>query len=85
MPVMHTYDWSISGYDAHNNTWATHGKVSVKTSEFPQIFDMVMRQSFGQLTQGKAVYGKPGVRCVGPYQVTSVIINLSDFKVTVDY
>jgi hypothetical protein len=42
--------------------------------EFHETFDYAMNQTFSQLTNGKAVYGKPGIGCHGPYDIHSVLI-----------
>ncbi len=65
------YQFTIIGTAANGQTWRTTGKVSC---EFNACFDTAMRASFEQLTGGKAVFGKPGVGCSGPYDITSILI-----------
>jgi hypothetical protein len=59
-------EYSIDGTAADGQTWTTKGRIS---AEYPQVFSDAMAQSFQQLTQGKAVFGKPGVGCKGPYKI----------------
>lgn len=65
MPVK-KYNYEISGTDANGNEWATTGVVNC---EFVDVFRSATGDAFFKLTRGKAVYGKPGVGCRGPYQV----------------
>ena len=41
---------------------------------FPDCLDAAMRDSFQQITQGKAVFGNPGVGCRGPYKINRFLI-----------
>ena len=54
------------GIAASGQSWKTTGTVEV---EWIDAFDAAMRDSFRQLTGGKAVFGKPGVGCRGPYEI----------------
>ena len=65
------YHYTVEGTGADNQTWTATGDVE---SEFEDMFDRAMMDSFTQLTHGKAVYGKPGVGCNGPYDIVSVTI-----------
>jgi hypothetical protein len=38
------------------------------------VFHAVMSEIFQQLTEGKAVYGQPGVGCKGPYTIKKIVI-----------
>lgn len=38
------------------------------------VFDHAMFDSFMKLTQGYAIFGRPGVGCKGPYDITQVLI-----------
>lgn len=72
---MMTYRYEITGAAADGQTWKTDG--TLKTAgpgEFTETQMMAMKDSFAQLTQGKAVFGKPGVGCRGPYRVTRMLI-----------
>jgi hypothetical protein len=63
---------TIEGTDATGMTWATDVRVS--GIPFPQALDRALSESFQQLTQGKAVYGKPGVGCRGPYEIAKLTL-----------
>ena len=69
---MKIFRYSISGIAAEDQSWHTTGIIKVKNAS--EVFDVAMRDSFQQLTQGKAVYGKPGVGCVGPYELYRILI-----------
>ena len=70
-----TYTFVIEGLsDSDKQVWQTKGKVHC---EFRESLDVAMKQSFYQLTTGKAVYGNPGAGgCRGPYTVTMLSIVL---------
>lgn len=42
--------------------------------ELYECFDLTMKDTFEQLTQGRAIYGQPGVGCRGPYAIKRVLI-----------
>lgn len=65
------YKFEMKGTARDDQTWETKGVVNC---DFIEAFDYAMRVSFDQLTKGKAVYGKPGVGCQGPYDILSVSI-----------
>lgn len=71
----HTYTYSVKGTAAKGQTWVTSGVV---TCDFMEAFNEAMRESFKTLTDGKAVYGTPGLGCNGPYNVTSFLLQLRD-------
>jgi len=62
------YRYTISGEAADGQTWEVSGTLSIAQGDFALTFDMAMREAFERLTSGKAVYGKPGVGCRGPYR-----------------
>jgi hypothetical protein len=68
------YDYVITGTAANGQTWTTRGTVEAESASFLDTPLMAMQESFESLTQGKAVYGQPGVGCRGPYQVTAMHI-----------
>jgi hypothetical protein len=65
------YKFEIHGVARNDQTWITNGTIYCDLND---SFDMAMRASFMQLTEGRAIYGKPGVGCQGPYNVLSVKI-----------
>lgn len=65
------YHFQIAGSGSDGNTWETRGKIHC---EFHDSFDEAMQQTFNQLTQGKALYGKSGAGCAGPYDIDRVVI-----------
>jgi hypothetical protein len=70
-----TYRYAINGSAAQGQTWATSGEVSVLgAGSFMVAVERAMRDSFMDLTQGRAIFGEPGKGCVGPYRVTKLEI-----------
>jgi len=69
---MNRYSYTVEGAAADGQTYVCCGQV--QTEEFTDSFMLAMRAAFGQLTQGKAQYGKPGVGCRGPYTITRVVL-----------
>lgn len=61
------YQYTVVGSAADNQTWMVKGEI---LCEFHEAFDKAMRDCFQQLTQGKAIFGKPGLGCNGPYEVS---------------
>lgn len=75
------YKWTVEGTaghgaanDAEGQTWQTTGEMDIDSGNFLLALSAVMRLSFQQLTQGLAVYGKPGVGCRGPYHITRYVL-----------
>lgn len=66
------YRWQISGQDSRNNCWSTSGTLPgpYKPGEFDIALSDAQMQAFMQLTAGKALFGRPGVACRGPYRIT---------------
>jgi hypothetical protein len=71
---MKHYNWRIEGTAAKGQTWVTSGTVSIEAGDFPDLFGIITQDSFNQLTQGKAVFGFPGLGCQGPYDMLLVTI-----------
>ena len=69
--MIKTYRFEIEGLAAGDKTWKTTGRIEC---EFADAFHAAMKSTFQQLTNGKAVYGKPGLGCSGPYDILSVVI-----------
>ena len=67
-----TWRFTINGKAASGETWCTSGTVY---TEFADCFTAAVRDTFQQLTHGRATYGQPGVAgCKGPYRIMSVLI-----------
>ena len=69
--MIKTYRYTIQGTAAGGQTWETSGIVS---SEYDDVFTAANHAAFLQLTEGKAVFGKPGVGCHGPYDILTITI-----------
>lgn len=74
MPVKN-YSFSIEGSAARGQTWTAAGTVIGLSPQ--DAFANAMLESFQQLTNGKAVFGQPGLGCNGPYQIDKVVIALT--------
>lgn len=69
------FKFTIEGTAFDGQSWTTTGTVSVEgQGEFSYVLEEAQRNSFMQLTRGKAIYGKPGVGCRGPYQIKSFTV-----------
>jgi len=69
-----SYRWKMTGLAAKGQTWETEGFITIDLADFPDLLNTIMEDNFDQLTQGKAVYGFPGVGCQGPYDIKSINI-----------
>ena len=69
------YSYQVSGTASQGQTWEATGTAETENlGDFMLVPEMAMRDAFMQMTQGKAVYGKPGVGCSGPYRITRLVI-----------
>ena len=69
------FTWKVRG-TASNGEWETTGYATVRPGDFPKIFDVVMAETFMQLTRGVAIFGHPGEgNCIGPYDIRHVTID----------
>lgn len=61
-------NYTATGTDATGRDFEITGIVAGVNPLDPEVFQLVGRAAFQQLTQGKAIYGHPGERgCQGPY------------------
>lgn len=73
-----TYRYEIEGTGADAHTWKVEGEIAnVTPGGFMDCFTKAMLAAFSQLTAGKAIYGKPGVGCRGPYKITRCVLQSS--------
>ena len=75
--MIRNYEWKIEGTAAGGQTWSVTGTTPVKPGDFPLVPSLAIEASFDALTQGRAVYGKPGEGCNGPYTITRLCIELA--------
>jgi hypothetical protein len=69
------YHYQMSGTAAAGQTWETRGTVTTsEPGQFLNTATLALRDTFDQLTQGRAVFGKPGLACDGPYRCTRLVI-----------
>jgi len=72
--MIKTYNFEFEGKAARGQTWKASGQIDDDANNLMAVFDTAMRLTFQQLTSGKAVFGKPGVGCAGPYDITRITI-----------
>jgi hypothetical protein len=64
------YSYTVRGRAAGGQTWTVSAAVTTaQEGDFPHAMLEALRETFHLLTQGKAVYGQPGVGCHGPYTI----------------
>jgi hypothetical protein len=73
-----TYTYVVSGTAAAGQTWETTGTVESNPGNFRVLSDVVMSGAFAQLTEGRAVFGFPGIGCRGPYSITKLVIERAE-------
>ena len=62
--------YSIQGVDSLGHPWVTKGLVMAE--HFKGLLEAALAHSFQQLTDGLAVYGRPGEFCSGPYTLIAM-------------
>ena len=72
------YTYTVEGRAAGGQTWQTEGETAHEAGSFPEAVLDAVNASFQQLTQGKAIYGQPGVGCAGPYTITQLTVTRKD-------
>jgi len=71
-----TYFYAVEGSAGGGQTWETDGTVDVAgRGNFMMAVNEAISRSFAVLTNGEAVYGKPGLGCVGPYRIVKFTIS----------
>lgn len=79
------YRYSVSGEAARGQTWSVAGIIErEQAGMFGALPELVMRETFLKLTEGQAVFGHPGLGCIGPYRVTDFTIQEERKRATAD-
>jgi hypothetical protein len=68
------YYFNFTGTAAQGQTWEAMGTVWDNNNDLPAAFNEAMRQAFMDLTRGRAIYGKPGLGCNGPYEIDRIVM-----------
>jgi hypothetical protein len=69
------YRYEMHGRAAHDQTWVVTGEVETRNAgEFLKAPQAALADAFVQLTNGNAIFGLPGVGCVGPYRIVKLTI-----------
>lgn len=69
-----TFNYTVEGTANGGQTWTTSGAVQITNEAIDTTMHLILRDSFDQLTRGKAIYGLPGVGCKGPYDIYKIVI-----------
>lgn len=72
------YRYKMTGTAADDQSWETSGAIDIAPGDFPSLSEIALRESFMALTKGRAVFGKPGVGCRGPYRIKNLTLDLED-------
>ena len=74
---MPKYNYLVTGKaQPDGQTWSCAGVIETQNEgDFASVPERVLRHTFHMLTDGAAVYGKPGVGCQGPYKIDSMLID----------
>ena len=75
--MIRNYAWTVEGTAADGQTWLVPGETPVNPGDFPLVPSLAIEAAFASLTQGRAIYGKPGEGCKGPYVITRLCIELA--------
>jgi hypothetical protein len=78
---MKLYAYTMTGTAADGQTWKTRGELGVDPGDFPVLLGVAVQDTFVKLTQGKAVFGQPGVGCRGPYSIEGFTLRATRDKV----
>lgn len=70
-----TYRYILRGNAQGGQTWRVAGVVRC---EWGMVLNNIMQRSYQLLTQGKAVYGSPGLGCRGPYDITELNVEKAE-------
>ena len=73
--MVKNWKYEVTGNAAGGQSWNTSGTVE---SEAAEVWSRVLIQTFHALTHGKAIYGKPGLGCKGPYDIKTVRVEQID-------
>ena len=68
------YKYKVEGTATNEQTWWIAGEKECMPGDFAKLPEIILRETFRVLTSGKAVYGKPGVGCSGPYSIKKFLI-----------
>lgn len=70
-----TYHYEVVGTDRDGQGWVIDGYVDDIPGElFHHVIQVIESETFMQLTQGKAVFGRPELTCKGPYNINRITI-----------
>lgn len=73
--------WSfhVKGTAAGGHPWECRGEIEADPTD---LMHRILSHSFHALTNGKAIYGHPGVGCKGPYEIVTLHVERIDVPET---
>lgn len=72
-----TYRYFVDGSDVNGEAFQITGYVDAVAGDvWTKVPEVIGSEVFIQLTNGKAVFGKPGLTCKGPYTIDTITIKL---------
>jgi len=72
---MITFTYTLEGMARNDQTWSVSGEITVdREGEFSRAMLEAQADAFRKLTGGRAVYGRPGETCAGPYRFSRLVI-----------
>lgn len=75
MKLSISYVAKVSGTDANGEAWSVESRLDViEPIDWARLYAAAIDGAFKTLTNGRAVYGKPGVSCRGPYRIAALHI-----------
>ena len=73
---MPNYKYEVLGTANQGQTWSCTGRIRHETADIGETADKVVMETFMGLTNGKAVFGKPGLGCEGLYKITKFLLEV---------
>ena len=68
------WKWTVEGAAADDQAFICSGDLTADIAvDGAKFIESALRGTFAQLTHSKAVFGRPGVGCRGPYTTTRVV------------
>jgi hypothetical protein len=65
------YHYRVEGKAPMDQTWSVDGDLCC---DWCNVMEYIMVQTHHELKSGKALLGKTGVKCRGPFEITRMII-----------
>ena len=74
-PALVAYNYTVTVVDAAQHQHHVAGEARVESGDLRHATEVALRESFMKVTDGSAVFGRPGEGgCRGPYTVSRLVI-----------